>query len=228
MATKGKRTGAEKEVGEIVSRTEHFIENNQKMIIYAIIAVTVVVGAYLGFHYGYSIPKAKKADIALFKGEHYFAKDSFALALNGNGADFDGFEALSKDFSGTASGNLAKAYAGICYFKLGENDKAIDRLKSFSAKDGMVSPSVIGLIGDCYVNAGKVKEGIGYFEKAAGKANNALISPIYLKKAGLAYESLNQYKDAVKSYTEIKESYFNSREASDIDKYIVRATELSK
>ncbi len=101
-------------------------------------------------------------------------------------------------------------------------------LKSFSANDQMVSPAIVGLIGDCYVNAGNVKEGISYFEKAAKSADNEVISPIYLKKAGIAYESLQQYADAVKSYTQIKEKYFNSMEAADIDKYIARATALAK
>lgn len=228
MATKGKHTDAELEVGEIVSKAEHFIEKNQKQIIYGIIGVAVVVGLFLGFHYGYSQPREKKAAVALFKGEYYFAKDSFTLALNGNGGDFDGFISVADQFGSTASGNLAKAYAGICYFKLGDNEKAIDYLKSFNANDNMVSPAIIGLIGDCYVNADQVKEGISYFEKAASKADNKVISPIYLKKAGLAYESLNQYKDAVKAYTKIKEAYFGSTEAADIDKYIVRATELGK
>lgn len=228
MATKGKHTDAELEVGEIVSKTEHFIERNQKGIIYGIIGVAVVVGLYLGYHYGYAVPNEQKASVALFKGEQYFAKDSFALALNGNGADFLGFESVAKEYGSTSAGNLAKAYAGICYFKQGENEKAIDLLKSFSAKDKMISPAIIGLIGDCYVNAGKVKEGISYFEQAASKADNKLISPIYLKKAGIAYESLKQYNDAVKVYTKIKESYYSSTEAADIDKYIVRASELGK
>lgn len=228
MATKGKNTDAELEVGEIVSKTEHFIEKNQKKIILGIIGVAVVVGLYLGVHYGYSVPRENKAAVALFKGEQFFAKDSFALALNGNGADYLGFEAIADEFVGTSSGNLAKAYAGICYFKLGDNEKAIDMLKSFSAKDNMISPAIIGLIGDCYVNAGNVKEGINYFEQAASKADNKLISPIYLKKAGIAYESLKQYKDAVKAYTKIKENYALSTEAADIDKYIIRASELSK
>lgn len=228
MATKGKNTDAELEVGEIVSKAEHFIEKNQKQIIYGIIGVAVVVGLYLGFHYGHSVPQEKKAAVALFKGEQYFAKDSFALALNGNGADYAGFESIAKEYGSTSAGNLAKAYAGICYFKQGDNDKAIDQLKSFSLKDQMVSPAITGLIGDAYVNAGKVKEGISYFEQAASKASNKLISPVYLKKAGLAYESLKQYKDAVKVYTTIKESYSTSTEAADIDKYIVRASELGK
>lgn len=204
------------------------MKKNQKQIIIGIIAVAAVVGLYLGFHYGYAIPREKKAAVALFKGEQYFAKDSFALALNGNGADFEGFESVIKEYGSTASGNLAKAYAGICYFKQGDNEKALDLLKSFSTKDNIISPAIIGLIGDCYVNSGNVKEGISYFEKAASKANNSLISPLYLKKAGIAYESLKQYKDAVKAYTSIKENYFSSQEARDIDKYIVRATELGK
>ena len=217
MATKEKDTNKELEVEEIVSRSEQFIENNSKKIIYGIIALALVVGAVLGIKHGYLIPQEKKAAAAMFKGEQYFAKDSFNLALNGNGADYEGFEA-----------NLAKAYAGICYFKMGDNEKALDLLKSFSGSDDMISPAITGLIGDCYVNMGNVKEGISYFEKAAKQASNEVISPTYLKKAGIAYESLKQYGDAVKAYTTIKEKYFNSMEASDIDKYITRASALNK
>lgn len=224
MATKGKNTNAELEVGEFVSKSERFIENNSKKIIYGIIAVALVVGAILGFKHGYLIPQEKKAAAAIFKGEQYFAKDSFNLALNGNGADFLGFEGIIDKYGSTASGNLAKAYAGICYFKMGDTKNAIAKLKSFSGDDSMISPAIVGLIGDCYVNMGDVKEGVSYFEKAAKKADNVVISPVYLKKAGIAYENLKQYDDAVKAYTTIKEKYYNSTEAADIDKYIARAS----
>lgn len=48
MATKEKDTNKELEVEEIVSKSEQFIENNSKKIIYGIIAVALVVGAVLG------------------------------------------------------------------------------------------------------------------------------------------------------------------------------------
>lgn len=224
MATKGKDTNKELEVEEIVSRSEQFIENNSKKIIYGIIAIALVVAAVLGIKHGYLIPKEKKASAALFKGEQYFARDSFALALNGNGADYEGFEAIIDQYGSTDAGNLAKAYAGICYYKMGDTQKALDMLKSFSASDNMVSPAITGLIGDCYVNMGDVKQGINYFEKAAKQADNEVVSPVYLKKAGIAYESLKQYKDAVKAYTTIKDKYYTSMEAGDIDKYITRAS----
>ncbi|MDL2309680.1 tetratricopeptide repeat protein [Parabacteroides sp. OttesenSCG-928-B22] len=230
MATNKKKgaTKSEVEVGEIVSRSEQFIEKYSKHLMYGVLAVAVVVAIVLGVRHGYILPREKKADTALFKGEQYFLRDSFAVALHGNGADYEGFENIIKQYGSTKAGNLAKAYAGVSYYHLGENDAAIKSLKSFSAKDQMISPAVIGEIGDCYVNMGQVKEGISYFEKAAKQADNSVVSPTYLKKAGLAYESLGQYKEAAKTYTTIKEKYFNSMEAADIDKYITRANESGK
>lgn len=228
MATKQKNTQNELEVQEIVSRSERFIENHSKKLIIGIVAILVIVAAFLGIRHGYSIPQEKKAIAALFKGEQYFARDSFALALNGNGADYAGFEAIIDQYGSTDAGNLAKAYAGISYFKLGDTEKALDKLKSFSSKDDMISPAITGLIGDCYVNLGQTKEGISYFEKAAKNANNDIVSPTYLMKAGIAYESLQQYSNALNAYKTIKEKYYTSTEAADIDKYITRAEVLAK
>lgn len=223
MATnKKKGTQAEAEVGEIISRSEQFIEKYSKHIMYAILGIAAVVAIILGIRYGYLTPRENRAAVALFKGEQYFARDSFALALNGNGADFDGFESIVEQYGNTKAGNLAKAYAGICYYRTGELDQAMKTLKSFKSRDNMISPAITGLIGDCYVNMGQTEEGIPYFEKAAKAADNNLISPSYLKKAGIAYESLGQYQNAEKAYTAIKEKYSTSAEAGDIDKYITR------
>ncbi len=227
--TKGK--GDDKgpvEVEELVTRSELFIEQNSKKIIFGIIAVAVLVAAILGYKYGYATPQQKKAEAAMFRAELYFDRDSFALALNGDGLNVEGFKSIIDQYGSTDAGNLAKAYAGICYFKLGDNESALDMLKSFSGGDEMLSPTIVGLIGDCYVNMGNTEEGISYFEKAASQADNDIISPVYLKKAGVAYESLKQYDKAVKAYTTIKEKYFASVEASDIDKYIARASAANK
>jgi tetratricopeptide (TPR) repeat protein len=228
MANKKKENEKELEVDQILSRSEQFIEKNKNRLLYGLAAVAVVIGLYLAYHYLYAVPRTEKATLAIFKGEQYFERDSFALALNGNGLDYDGFDAIIDQYGSTKAGNLAKAYAGICYYKLGDPQTAIKRLKSFSGNDTQIAPAMIGLIGDCYVSIGEVKEGIRYFEKAASKANSEVLSPIYLKKAGIAYESLNQYREAINAYTVIKEKYNRSMEAMDIDKYIARAEILSK
>ncbi len=228
MAKKGKNTGKEIEVDVMLSRSEEFIDKNKKTLMVATVAIIVLVGGFLAYHYGYQIPQEKKAVAAIYKGEHFFTKDSFNLALNGNGADYIGFEEISKKYRGTSTGNIAKAYAGVCLYRTGNYAEAEKFLKSFKATEKNVSPTVLGLVGDCYVQLDKPQEGVSYFEKAANLANNDLISPVYLKKAATVYESLNQYDAAIKAYTTIKEKYSASVEASDIDKFITRAQLLSK
>ena len=113
--TKGK--GDDKgpvEVEELVTRSELFIEQNSKKIIFGIIAVAVLVAAILGYKYGYATPQQKKAEAAMFRAELYFDRDSFALALNGDGLNVEGFNAIIDQYGSTDAGNLPKAYAGIC------------------------------------------------------------------------------------------------------------------
>jgi len=219
---------AEMEMDVILSKSEQFIEKYSKQITLGVIALIVVVGLLLGYHHGIVIPNEKKAQVVLFTGEQYLAVDSFNLALNGDGASFEGFKSIVDEYGSTPSGNLAKAYAGICSFKLGNNDQAIKYLKSFDSKDDVVSPTITGLIGDCFVNAGDTDKAISYFKEAASDADNSIVSAVYLKKAGIAYESLKQYDKACEVYKQIKENYATSVEASDIDKYITRAQALNK
>ena len=226
--TEKKLTTAGQDVGEIVSRSEKFIENNKKNISYGFISIALIICAIIAYNQFYRIPRNQNAAIAIFKGEQYFQRDSFNLALYGNGFDYDGFEYIINKYSGTKSGNLAKVYAGICYYKTGDLESAIRHLKSFKTKEDNMAPAIIGLIGDCYVESGDVKQGISFFEKAASKANNDFLSPIYLKKAGIAYESLQQFDNAIKAYTSIKEKHAASMEAMDIEKYIVRAQMANK
>ena len=223
IADKKKKTEPDIEVGEILSRSEQFIEKNKKNLIYGIVCIAALVAIILAYNYMYIQPLNERAEKSIFKGQQYFERDSFALALFGNGLDFEGFEAIANQYERTKTGNLAKAYAGICYYKLGDPHSAIKQLKSYKGSEDQFMPRVTGLLGDCYVSIGDTKEGIKYFEKAASKADDASISPIYLKKAGIAYESLKQYKDAIRVYSTIKDKYSQSMEAGEIDKYIFRA-----
>lgn len=208
-------------VEHALTSTEVFIEKYQKQIIYGVGAVVLVVLIALSFRNFYLEPREVAAQNEMYKSQAYFAKDSFRLALEGSGSESIGFKEIVSDYGITASGKLAAAYAGVCYFKLAQYDNAIKYLSQFDGDDSYFATSVIGLTGDCYVELGETSKAISYFEKAADK-ENAVMSPVYLKKAGLVYESLNQPEKAEKEYTKIKESYPKSPEASDIDKYLAR------
>ncbi len=208
-------------VEHVLSASEAFIEKYQKQIIFGVGVVVMIVLAVLSFKNFYLEPREIAAQNEMYKAQAVFSTDSFRVALEGDGVESIGFKQIASDYSITSSGNLASAYTGICYFKLGQYENSIKYLTQFDGKDSYFTTSVIGLIGDCYVELNESSKAIDYFEKAAMQ-ENMVLSPVYLKKAALVYESLKQPDKAEKNYTIIKDKYPNSPEAADIDKYIAR------
>lgn len=226
MSKKNTENKAEKNletIEEALSSSELFLEKNQKNILWGLLALVVVVGAFLAYHYLYKIPKNEKAQAAIFMGERYFQDGQDSIALFGNGNDYIGFESIISDFKSTKTADLARAYAGLSYSRMGNNEKALEYLKKFKGGDLLVTPAISGAIGDVYMNMGNTKDAIAQFEKAASKANNEMLTPYFLKKAGLAYLSSNNYDKAIETFTKIKDKYINSPEAQEADKFIEQA-----
>ncbi|MDR3705380.1 MAG: tetratricopeptide repeat protein [Paludibacteraceae bacterium] len=220
---KSKSTGIGEDLEVAIGRTEAFIEKYQKQLIYGVVAIVVVVCGVLLFNRFYLAPQETEAQAQIAKGERYFAADSFKLAINGDGVDYIGFKRIIENYGMTKSVNVANAYAGICSYKLGNYQQAIDYLEKFKGHGSInVSPVLIGLIGDSYVELGKTDQALEYYKKAYD-SDNKVFSPIFLKKAGLVYESKGDFAKAIEFYTQIKDKYFQSAEAQDIDKYIERA-----
>jgi len=216
-----------KTVGETVSKFEKFLEKNNKAIIIAGGAIVVIIIGIMLYNNFIRKPKRIEAADSLFKAEEYFEKDSFKLALNGDGA-FPGFLDIIDDYGSTPSGKLANYYAGVCYMRLGEYQNAIDFLKSYSSDDPMVGPMALCLIGDANMELGNHKEALSYYKKAADKANNDLLSPSFLKKAAQTCEILEDYKQALSLYQRIEKDFYGSSEQRDIEKYIERVKILSE
>ncbi len=112
---------------------------------------------------------------------------------------------------------------------LGKFDEAVKALDSFDGNDQMVAPAMKGAMGNT-LRSGSVRldKASSMLLKAADEADNTTLSPIYLKQAGEILVKQGKYDDAIKAYTSIKEKYFRSYQAMDIDKYIEQAKLLKK
>lgn len=219
-----KKTAQEDNLQELESaltRTEQFIEDNQKKITYVVGAVVVLVGAFLAFNRFYLQPKEKEALNQMFMAENYFEKDSFNLAINGDG-NYLGFLDIIDDYGMTKSANRAKYYTGIAYLHMGQYEDAIEYLKKFKTDDLLLAPVKTGAIGDAMLELGKTEDALKQYQKAYAETENELTTPVYKMKAARLLESMNKLDEALKLYEEIKKDYPQSAEGTTVDKYIAR------
>jgi tetratricopeptide (TPR) repeat protein len=206
-------------VDTFVERIENFFVTYKKQINIISSVVLVVIAVIVAFFVWYLPKQEAKAELAIYKAEQYFAQDSFALALKGNGM-YDGLLTIIDEYGITKTGNRAKYLAGICYLKTGKFDDAITYLKKFRGKDKLVSVQALASIGDAYVEKNDYKNGLKYYQKAVDKNPNEVITPMYLMRAAMLCEMNNQWEDALTFYERVQKEYPTSNESQDIEKRI--------
>ena len=215
-------------VEDALTQSEAFLIKYKNAIIGGVVAVIIIVAGFIMYKNLYAEPREEKAQAALFKGQEYFEQDAFEQALNGDSIGYTGFLKVADEYSGTKAANLAKAYAGICYAQLGKYEEAVKMLDSFNGKDQMVAPAILGAAGNCYAQLGQLDKAASTLLSAADKADNNTLSPIFLIQAGEILVKQGKVEEAIKAYTTIKDKYFQSYQAMDIDKYIEQAKLLKK
>lgn len=209
---------------ETASKTEDWIAKNQKYIFGVVAAITLITVSYVLYTNFIAEPKEEDAAEQMFVAQQNFQKatdgtksDSlYNLALKGSEGKF-GFIDIADKYSGTDAGNLANYYAGMAYLNTGKYSEAITYLEKFSSKDMVLSTLAIGAIGDAYSQKNQAKEALTYYVKAAEMNKNEFTTPRFLLKAGQTALTLGNKEEALKYFTEIKEKYEATPEASAID-----------
>lgn len=197
-------------------------EENKNTITYLLIGLLVIVAGYLLYRQMVKLPKENEAIEQMASAQAQFERDSFALALTNPGQGYPGFVDVADQYSSTAAGNLALYYAGISYLQLGQFDAAIDYLEDFSPA-GEITPAMkAGALGDAYSEKGEFDQALSSYNKAVSKSSNDLISAYYLMKVGMLNERQGDKAAARDAYQTIKEEYFETPQANDIEKYLVR------
>jgi len=204
------------------AQTSKFVQENQKSLIFIGAAIVAMIVIYIAYQKLYIGPREITAENQMHVAQDFWQKKDWDKAIKGD-AGYPGFEKIINDYSNTKSANLAYFYLGTAYLNKGEYQKAIDNLTSYRGSDLMIAAEALGNTGDAYVELKDYDKAETYFKKAADKAKNKFLTPLYLKKLGLVYEAKNDYKSADDAYKQIKTDYPESIQASSIDEYIARA-----
>ena len=214
---------------EGASKTEAWVSKNQNYILGSIIAVAVVVLAYLAYNQFVIKPKdANAANEFSYPMQHFNEamtneeqKDSLlTLALNGTEGKF-GFLDIIDEYDGTPTSNLAKYSAGMAYLNLQQYQEAIEYLESFSSDDEVYKPLALGGMGDAFSQLQQPEDALDYYEKAvAASGANEFSAPKFLYKAGITALGLGYKDKALEYFKRIKKEFSGSNEGNNIDAVI--------
>lgn len=218
---------------ETANKTEEWVEKNQKIILGAIVAILLVVLAYLGYQKFVAEPAEEEAANEMVLAQENFntaletsntkVKDSiYKLALNGERGKY-GFLEIIENYGGTKSGNLARYYAGMTYLALNDYQNAIGQLEGFTSDDDMLEPLAKGAMGDAFMQLGQADEALEYYDKAIQASSNEFTTPRFLFKGAVTAIETGDNAKAVSYLNRIKDEFKDSDYASQVDLYLGKA-----
>lgn len=222
-----KREAEEADPGEqiqtAIGRTERFIYNNAKMlltILGALILISLVLIWYFRIH---KHNQSDKAGAMLFVAEQQFANNEFETALNGDGNN-PGLLDVIDQYGATNEGNMAKFYAGVSYFKMGDYDNALKFLHKYKETKGapnqIVNALNKGLQGDIHVQKEEYDKAAKMFEEAVNVSSNSFTTPLYLKKLALVYSEQGKHEKSAEALERIIREFPTSMQAYDAEKFL--------
>lgn len=208
----------------IVERAKSFWDQNGRAFLIIGGILVLLVGGFFLYKNFIKGPRERKAMEAMFKAEEYFRMDSLNLALKGDGMN-PGFERVISQYSNTKAGNLARYYAGTIYLKTGEFAKAADNLREFSSDAKQIQQQAYKLLGDAYAEQGKYKEALDSYKKASKEfeSDEVASSQALFLAAYLADRVMNEKKQAIDLYKELKKNYPRTQYGYEADKFLAQA-----
>ncbi|MGZ3838014.1 MAG: tetratricopeptide repeat protein [Flavisolibacter sp.] len=209
---------------EVVERAKDFWARYNRPVLMVCAAIIVIGGGWLAYKYLIKAPKEKKAEEAIFKAEEYYRMDSLTKALKGDG-QYPGFEKVISQYGGTEAGNLAKFYAGTIYLKTGDFAKAVKALDDFDTDAKQIKARAYKLLADAYAGEGKNADALRQYKKAATafETDEQGSSEYLFLAAYFADRVMNDKKEAVDLYKELKKKFPQSQYVTEADKYLAQA-----
>ena len=204
---------------------EDFLKKNSKIVAGVLIAAGILIGGILFFQYT-TETQNDKAQAEMFQAVYFFEQDSVDFALNGDGIN-KGLLSIVENYPRTDAANLSHLYIGSIYLSQKKFEDALTHLEEFSSDDYLVQSKAYSLIGDANLELGNTEEAIAQYTKAARTHENKYMSPKYLAKLAVAQEEAGKIEDAIKTYAEIEEKYYESFEFALARKHKARLEGLA-
>ncbi|WP_341654724.1 tetratricopeptide repeat protein [Blattabacterium cuenoti] len=195
----------------------------KKFIFFSIMLIIILCFTYFFLKKFFLYPSEEKAMKELSYAQQYLYQGDIDKALNKKRmkVNYLGFLGIASKYFFTKAGNISKFYAGICYYKLGDYKESIKMMKSFSAKDEILSSIKYGIIGDAFIQIKNKKEALKNYVIAANVRENEITTPLYYYKAALLNFYMKKYENSKYFFKKIEKKYPSFLYKENVEKYIM-------
>jgi len=167
--------------------------------------------------------KEEVAQKAMLHAVHCFEQGLYDEALQGDQSQM-GFIQVTKNYPRTKSANMSYFYAGTIYMNNRDFDSAITFLEKFNSSEPVIQNQVWVLMGDSFSEKKNYAKAAEYYMKAANNKANKISTPLFLIKAAIVYEVMENYSKALQCYKRISDEYPTTEYFGDACKQIARLT----
>lgn len=199
---------------EYSSRFMYFYERNKAAVIAGGIGIIAVVALSVGY-FIYMNQQETQAQELLGMAEGQLMRGQFETALYGDDERTLGFVQIANNFGRTNAGNLAKYYAAVSEYELGNYQSALDFIKEYNAPQGIMGVSPTSLHGSILTELERYEDAANMFLRAANMDNNSTTTPYNLLKAALAYKEAGRNNRAIEMVDRILDEYGNSQQVAN-------------
>lgn len=195
---------------------------NKNTIIGAAVAVILAIALSIGYYY-YSQTQENRAQELMGLAETYFLNGDYETALTGSEEDFTvGFEQIINNYSGTKAGNLARYYAAVCEYKLGDTEAALQYIRDFEVTDGIMGVAPLSFKAVLLTETGNHQEAAETYVEAAELDENDATTPYNYLEAANAFNDAGDTEQAKTYARKVVDEYPNSQQVADAQRLLGR------
>ena len=210
------------------AKVQSYYLENKNLIIGAGIAVILAIALAIGYYY-YSQSQERQAQRLMGTAEEYYMNGEYERALTGSEEDLTvGFEQIINNYSGTDAANLARYYAAVSEYQLGNTQEALAYMQEYEVPEGILGVGPLSFLGMLHTEMGNHQEAAETYVMAAEWDQNESTTPYnYLEAANAFLDAGNQAE--AESYAQrVIDDYPNSSEAGNARQLLGRLLATSK
>lgn len=180
---------------ETFSKAQSFYDKNKNAVIGAAVALVLIIAGSVGYYY-YAEAQESEAQELMGQASQAYLQGNYEKALTGSDADFTvGFEQIVKNYSMTDAANLARYYAAVSSFKIGNLQQALQYIENYEVPEGIMGVGPLSFHAVIHTELGNHAEAAQLYVKAAEWDVNDSTTPYnYLEAANAFYDANNAEK----------------------------------